>query len=425
MESKIRLGLCIALAAALALPCSVGADQQPGEVALSPALAKLDKDDATLGKDTQQLAARAHKVSQMLDKSGKLLGVPAKLASDLGKLETMMKQLDSAVEVVEVIPQAREDAKRFRDSLAPVLKDVTAAKQEAQKLADRVAPVKKVVDKAAPKAEKLSQDLTAFDKEVLQNVPPAVRIGQSCVNKSLDAKKACMQGKLDGKAEELDKLLLEMDKVIKPLIASYVPTMPALSALGKFDVDIKLLDNLCQRMEHLEKRLAALQGPLSDLTKLLDSGFKVHFLKHSVEVKMRIIVQGADAIEKEIEHILSKEVWKIAKEFGIGKLVKSLQEDAQKELDKALKKLDLSALASLGAVKDLENFEAKLDDLLSGFPKDFSIPTFDAKLPNFGLPGVSVGINLSLISPDLKWISPNVFDLKSPSICTGVSYECK
>lgn len=429
MKSAIR-NFCLALlpAAIFVFPGLVSGANLPSPV-LSPALQELDKNSATLDTDVKQLSIRSHKVSQVLGISAKGMAVPSKLASDLAKLETALKQLDRAAEIAEVVPQAREDAKKLRSSIAPLLKDVTAAKDKARKIADKIEPLRTMVAKASANAENLSKGLTLFEQDLLQYEPTVTQISQTCVNASADSNKACMQTKVDEKAKELDKLVVEMDRVIKPLVASYVPSMPALVLLGEFNTNLKLIEELEHQIEMLESKIDVMMSPLNELAKLIDKEFRVSFHvpllgSHSVGVSMRIIIQGANAVEKEIEHLLSKAAWKVAKEFGIGKLVKSLEDDAKKELDGTLKKLHLNPNLSLAALKDLEKLEAPVEKLLATFQKDFTVPSFDLKLPDFGLPGIAHGFDLHLIGIDLNWLAPNGFDLKKPGLCNAVSYGC-
>ncbi len=435
MESTIKhYYFVVLLVTCFILPGRAHGDNQQSSstssgVTLSVALKELDNNSAILETDVKQLSVRAHKVSQVLDISAKGLAVPSKLASVLTKLETVLKQLDRAAEIVEAVPQAREDAKKLRSSIEPLLKDVTTAKEKARRIADKIEPVRITVAKSSVNAENFSKGLALFDHDLLQHEPAATQICQTCINGSADSNKACMQSKVDEKASQINKLVVEMDRIIKPLVASYVPSMPVLAILDEFNIKMALFDDLQHQIDMLESKIDVMLSPLNELTKLLDKEFRVKFHvpllgEHSVGVGMRTIIQGSNAIEKEIEHLLSKAAWKVAKEFGVGKIVKSIEEDAHKELDNTLKKLHLNPVLSLAALKDLGNIESPVDKLLAAFPRDFTIPSFDLKLADFGLPGIAHGFDLHLIGINLNWLAPKGFDLKNLGLCKEISYGC-
>jgi hypothetical protein len=436
MKSTIRQSCFAALLVVFcALPGLAQGDNQQSQsssagVSLSPALKGLDASTAVLDQDVKQLSVRAHKVSQVLNISAKGLAVPSQVSSDLHKLASALKQLDKAAETAEAVPQARENAKKLRSSIGPVLKDVTAAKEKAHDIADKVEPVIITVAKASLNAERLSKGLALFDHDLLQHEPAAAQISQTCVNGAADGKKVCMKTKVDEKADQVDQLVVEMDRVIKPLVASYVPSMPALLRLDEFNASMKQFEELLHQIERLESKIEVMLSPLHELEKLLDKEFRVKFHvpllgSHSVGVGMRTIIKGSNAVEKEIEHVLSKTAWKVAKEFGVGKLVKSLEKDAQKEMDSVLNKLHLNPVLSLTSLKNLGDMEAPVDKLIAALSKDFSIPAFDLKHPDFGLPGIAHGFDLHMIGTNLNWLAPNGFELQKLSLCKEVSYGCK
>jgi uncharacterized protein involved in exopolysaccharide biosynthesis len=116
---------------------------------------------------------------------------------------------------------------------------------------------------------------------------------------------------------------------------------------------------------------------LHDLHALFSKSFSVKFpypsptwenpfrIKHySLDIGFGTIIKGSGAIEKEIEHLLSKELYKTAKLFGLEKLVKELEEQAQRELNNVLKDLHMDFKVE---ILDLNKLEQRLNDLDKGF----------------------------------------------------------
>ncbi|HYF96019.1 MAG TPA: hypothetical protein VD969_27720 [Symbiobacteriaceae bacterium] len=102
-----------------------------------------------------------------------------------------------------------------------------------------------------------------------------------------------------------------------------------------------------------------LADPLKELEALLDRKFGVDLefripprigkkVTLNVSISCSTILQGADAIEKEIERIIGKVAWKALKVVGVGKFVKYLIAEANSALDPILRKIGLGVIIPVG-----------------------------------------------------------------------------
>lgn len=408
----------------------------PPQAYESAALKKLDSDSKNLYKDQEQLVSRVNTVKTALSDTDKGLGALEKLQSDLAKLEDALKAADKAAETAEAIPQAHDKAKKIRDTISPALSKVSSARKRLDAIVARTKPLRPKLQKASKAAGGLATGLGALNSDVVAHVPDATAAAEACLQKAPDAKKQCISSSLDSKANGIDGLVTEYDRVVKALIATPGPWLPSTSFLDPVNGQLREIEGLCGNLEALTDRLNALTSQLKTLNQVLDQEFSFSFpypnptwknpvrISHKkVSIGFRTIIKGANAIENEIEKYLSKALWKVLKGLGVGKFVHELQDKANDAVNSAMKAVNFDVDVNLPSLQPIYDFEGSLNGLQSGI-NGLKFPKVGADLPNFGLPGVKPGLDLRGIQGSLKFFAPNGFNLRAPNLCTNATYGC-
>lgn len=137
----------------------------------------------------------------------------------------------------------------------------------------------------------------------------------------------------------------------------------------------------------LSSSLQDVEGPLKDVGRLLTESFSVSFpypnpdkthwfrISHyTLRIKMTTIIGGAEKIEQEIEHILSGFLYKVAKLFGLERLINDLVAQANKATKKVIDTLHLDFKVNIpgldGFQGDLNNVTAKFKAATPSFALD-------------------------------------------------------
>ncbi len=404
-----------------------------GAPAKSASLSRLDVDAIQLNADMMALHTRLQDIHKVLWTTKKLLAAPGILASDLKKLETELKLLDGLLNTAQAVPQFREDAKKAKQQIDVVLKEVSAARARAEDLEHRVEPYKPKIESADNKVQKIDTNAERFRRFFAEPMPTYTKVAQTCVSNAAQDRMSCMQRAVDDKANKLDKGVQEMDKVVKLALTN----LPDIVPLKKLDADFEAIDAIGDKVEAMIKRIHEMTGALRELQSLLDKKIGASFpypdptwknplrvSHYEVKVKMRTILNGAKAIEDEIEHALSKTLWQAAKVFGVGKLVNAIKRDAEKELDGIKKKLHLNQSLRIPELAKLEGAFGNINAALVNFPFDFSLnlPDFSPDAPSLNFGGHF--IDLSAIKKLMNELAPNGLSGAPAKICTGVSYGC-
>ncbi len=408
----------------------------PPQAYESPSLKKLDSDSRSLYKDQEQLVSRVNTAKTALSDTDKGLGALETLQSDLAKLESALRAADKAAETAEVIPQAHDKAKKIRDTISPALAKVSSARKRLDAIVARTKPLRPKLQKASKAAGDLAAGLGLLNSEVVANIPGATAAAEACLLKAPDAKKPCITSSLDSKANGIDGLVTEYDRVVKALIATPEPWLPSTAFLDPVQAQLKAISALCSNIEALTGRLDTLTSQLKELNKVLDKDFSFSFpypnpswkkpwrISHKkVSIGFRTIIKGANAIENAIEKYLSKALWKVLKGLGVGKFVHELQDKANDAVNSAMKAVKFDVDVNLPSLQPLYDFEASLNGLARGVD-GLKFPAVGNKMPNFGLPGVKAGLDLRGIQGSLSFFAPNGFNLRAPNLCTGATYGC-
>jgi len=391
-----------------------------------PSLLKLDQDTARLDADTLALSDRLDKTSKRLDQLAKRLAIPGQLAKVLAAIETQMVTAQKGAKMAEGVPQLAEKAKRFGASLTPALANVKAARAKADAIAKRLEPVRKNAEKFSGYAAKTALGLDGFSAGVLRHEPDVTYCIQFAIAYNDDPVKACVQQKADDLAAKLDPIVVELDKVIAPLLTTLDMKAPALAALDGFDANITPVEDLKKKAEALQKKLKAMCDALQALEEKMESSFTVSIPylvgSYDIKVSMAIILKGSAAIGDYIKEKVSGAVWTAAKAFGLGKIVEILTDKANKAVNAIMDKVDFKMDLSL-PLDPLNNLESRLPALEAAFPGSFSMPQLDTSLPSFGLPGVPAGLDLRQLALSLKEVSPGCASGNTRHL-TGFTYGC-
>lgn len=408
--------------------------EQKGE---SAALQRLNSDAKALDADQLSLMARVRNTQDFLDTTANRLGMLSTLDADLKRLEKAINAVYAAAETAEAIPQAREKAKKVKETLAPAKANVTAARERLDKIVAKTEPLRQKLQTAADKAGQLNEGLWAIDQGIITQIPHATAIANRCLVRSADAKKPCVSKSLDSKADDIDSVVLEYDKAVRLLLTNPAPWLPSLDFFNPFGLELNGIDGMRADLERLISRMEGLASQLEKLNAVLDKSFSFSFpypdptvtnplrtSDYEVKVGFRIILKGVDAIENEIEKVLSSFLWSVLKDLGVGKYVEKLQNEANKAVNYAMDLVHFDVDLNLPSMDPLSPFEQALAELEADI-NGIKIPQVGENLPGFGMPGLPSGINLGDIPASFRFFSPNGWDWNSPGICDGVTYGCK
>lgn len=402
----------------------------------SDAVKKLNDDGQTLYRDQAQLITRVENVRDFLDTSSNRLGLLETIDSSLKKTEKSLRALDKAAAAAEAIPQARAKAKNLRSSLDATLKKVTAARVRMDAVVAKTKPARIKLENAAAKADKLRLALWGVNEGVLAKMPIALGAASYCVRQIPDEKRPCAQQKVDDKCSAVNPAVADYDRVVKVLIFTPEPWLPSMSFFNPFSAELDELERLREEVDALLSRVEKLEGEMRGLLRLLDMKFGFSFpypnpswtnparISHyHVSVSFSKIVEGVNAIEREIEHILSGFLWKVLKKLGVGKYINDLKNQAEHEANRMLKAVHFDIDLGLPDFSPLDPFEKSIAGL-PGAIDLLKFPSFDTSLPGFGLPGITPDLSLGDIENSLKFFSPNGLLPNMPRPCDGVRYGC-
>lgn len=397
---------------------------------------KLAADSRELYQDQARLVSRVETVQNFLDTSANRLGLLETIDADLKAAEKGLKALDKAAAAAEAIPQAREKAKKLRASLDATLKKTTAARERMDAVVARTKPVREKLENAADKAGKLRLALWGVNEGVVANVPKALALAAGCLGKAPADKRDCAQRNVDEKCRAVDPAVAEYDRVVKLLLYTPEPWLPSMSFFDPFSAELDALERLRADVEALKDRVQKLEEELHGLLRLLDMKFGFSFpypnptwtnparISHyHVKVSFAKIVEGTNAIEREIEHVLSGFLWKMLRRAGIGKYVDDLKDQADRAAGRLLKSVHFDIDLGLPDFGPLDAFDASIGGLPAAIDL-LRFPSLDLSLPGFGLPGVNPGLSLGDIEKSLGFFSPKGLLPDLPGLCDGVSYGC-
>jgi hypothetical protein len=403
----------------------------------SASLRRLDQDSRQLYDDQDKLIIRVQDMQEFLSTSADRLGMLSTLDADLKKLEKAVNSAYTAAEAAAAIPQAREKANKVKESLAPVKANVTAARQRVDKIVAKTEPIRKKLDSAADKAGKVRAALYVINEGAIANMRFPISIAAGCVKKTPADKRDCASRNVDDTADKVDTVVREYDRVVRLLLTKPDPWLPSLQFFNPFSTELDSIDALRKDLEALIARLENLTSGLNGIADVINQSFSfsfpypdpkwdnpLHTSNYKVSIGFGVIIRGADAIESEIEHVLSSFLWDILKGLGVGKFVKQLQNDAERAVNYAMDKVNFGVNVDLPNMDVLAPFEAGLDKLEADIDA-LQFPTIDTKLPSYGFPDVDPSVNFKSIDLSVNFFNPGGLEWNNPDVCRGASYGCK
>lgn len=375
----------------------------------------LRPETVDLYKDQAALIARVDKVETTLQTASDRLGVLSTLEADLKALEVAVNSSYAAAEAAETIPQAREKAGRIKKSLGTLKVSVTNARQRLSAITAKTEPIRKKLAAVATAARELKTGLTGINEGIVAQMPAAGDYTAGCLPAvTLN----CALQKISGTTGQTLSLVKAYDKQVERLLATPEGLLPELNIFDPFSANLSAIDDLRKEIAKLSKSLEPLTRALAGVNNVLNMSFGFSFpypdptptdplrtSNYSVNVSFRTIVKGVGAIEDEIEDKLSSFLWGVLKGLGVDSYVKSLQNQANAAVDKALEAVNLNLkldLPDLGALDAFENAEKLLSTKLDGI----TFPAIDAKLTSFGLPGIPDSLDLTRLAAALKFYNP-------------------
>lgn len=375
----------------------------------------LKPEAADLYQDQAALIARVDKVETALQTASDRLGVLSTLEADLRALELAVDSSYTAAQAVETIPQAREKAGRVKKSLGTLKVNVTNARQRLSAITAKTEPIRVKLAAVAKAARGLETGLTGINEGIVGRMPGAIDYTVGCLP---EVTLNCALQNISGTTGRTLVLVKAYDKEVERLLASPVGLLPELNIFDPFSNDLNAIDDLRREIEKLSNSLEPLTKALGRVNDVLNLSFGFSFpypdptltnplrtSDYDVSISFRTIVKGVGAIEDEIEAKLSGFLWGVLKSLGVDGYVKSLQDQANAAVDKALEAVNLDLnmdLPDLGALDAFEEAERLLSMKLDGI----TFPAIDVKLPSFGLPGMPGDLDLLKLDAALKFYNP-------------------
>lgn len=351
------------------------------------AVQKLDSDINTLSGTVSQMLSTCQNLHEKLQYADKLLSIPSKISSDLKKLQQALSTVKGLLTAASLVPELKTAAKTMTDGINAINAPIADAVKSLDELSKALKPIQDGVEKTDAADQKLIKGLTEF-KSGLNRYKTAVDNAQKCISSLPDGdNKKTMQSDLDTLANASDKRVAQINTAIANAKNAYESLKEIIAS--ELDPALELMKPIEQAIEQLDGKLVHLMDPLRELGKLMDKYFSVSFpypdptwskpwrISHyELRISMKKIVNGAGAIEKEIEHLLSSALYKAAKIFGLSKLIHELINDASKELNVIKGKLHLDfkiEIPGLDKIKDaVHKAEAAADKLKSKLSVDVS-----------------------------------------------------
>ncbi|HEX8964064.1 MAG TPA: hypothetical protein VF801_13765 [Rhodocyclaceae bacterium] len=391
-----------------------------------PQLIQLENDSSQLYKDQGQLIGRVGRDQTALSLSAKALGLLTTTAASVAAADTEITELQQVAQAMADMPEKdiSEVGNQILGVLRPMKAQLHAANTRLGPIAKAAEPIREKLKLLATGAETLKTDLTNVNNLIVFNLTPLSNVVDGCLAFNVPLPVLdCSNRRVSDAASQTDKAVLEYDRVVRLLLTSPDVSLPDMEVLlAPLNIEIDALVALAQDIDKLRRQLDALSHDLKDLRALIDGSFCFKFpafgRHHDVCVGFKTIMSGGEAIEKEIEHLLSKELWKALKVLGVKHFIHDLQNDAEKALHSVLGVIERDLNLKVPDIAVLGRVESALEGLAKKLP-NINYPTMNLKLPSFGLPHIRVDI-------DLRWLPQflGTFTGIGPASCSPVWAGC-
>lgn len=366
--------------------CALLPAELPPPVFASGAVDRLRDDVAKFDKVLNTYIVTGQKLDGDIQIVLKGLDLVEKMGKDLQNLDNALTTVEKLLPIAEAIPQTEEQAKSVSAGIAKIHPSVTRASDAVNNFNAKVAPARKNLEEFDSKLQKLISAAQTFERRL--NVYTAdIAKADECVS-SLPAgsAKEAMQTKLDQLANASDKRVLQATKLLTDIIAVLNDVKQVIDQ--EVRVAMEPLYDLETEIENLYRNIKALINPLHELKALFSKSFSVSFKYPSptwkdpfrektctIDIGFETILKGAGAIESEMKHLLSNELFKVAKWFGIEKLVKELESKAQDELKDILKDLHLDFKVEIPGLDNMPELLNALDKAMGDLVPKLTLDT--------------------------------------------------
>lgn len=318
----------------------------------------------------------------------KVADTPSMVEARAHSLHTALKKVISWLDIIVVIPNMsfQRKVRDLSKKCAEMNDKVQKVRDTAKKIDAAIKPARKVIDNLDKQLKNL---VKAIDKVV-----PKLKDHKSRASDSQDCVNALPEGSVkQGLQKDLNKWFDEANAVLKPADKNVRTILSKIEDLEDFIKNhavpnIDVFDKFQTDMDHLNYDiLRKLLKPLEDVAWVLRQDFEVKFpylnptLKnpmnisdYKLHISMMVIIKGTKEIEDTIEKYLSWALMKAAREFGIDKLIKSLEDEAWYLMNATLKRLHLPTDISLPGLDSIEEkFELLEKSLLAFSEQDTDV----------------------------------------------------
>jgi len=342
----------------------------------SKSVTQLSKDTASLSTTLDIYIKTTQKVDSTLLNVKGMLEVPQELSADLEQLISGIKTVRTLLTTASVVPQIRSKANAMLKSIGGLEKQIIDAKKKIDEFDKKIAPLREKIDKIEKRFKKAIDAAIIFKKR-LQEFVAALQGADKCISSWPEGDfKKDLQADFDKTADASDKWIKGLDASLQAVIKKLNDIEGSLEK--KIEPLLAPIDEIENQVADLRKKLQGIVKPLQAVINKLNQEFSFSFRypnptwknpfrtsHYKVTISMRIIIQGANAIEREIERILSKILWKILETLGVGQFVKQLQNQANKALSSVLSALHLDFNIQIPGLSKLAGALTNLSDALT------------------------------------------------------------
>lgn len=376
IEGKRLVAAGVALALLSAAPHAT-AQSSPAVAAFVTSANALSTAVGTFSTSVQQLNG------DLIYVQGKL-ALPGKLASDLTQLDTLLDSSKTLLNAASLVPDLQSATSVMIDGINTTQPPVQSAQAAATNFDNGLKPIDDPVNALQGTVNTLAGDIGRFQQGLAGYVNGVTRV-QQCIAGQPAAARQKLQDALDKLAGASTASIANVNRALGAT-AGTVTTLTQ-TVEGNLHPAFDPINAIESAIAGLSTSLQGVEGPLKDIGRLLTESFSVSFpypnpdkthwfrISHyTLRIKMTTILNGAEKIEQEIEHILSGFLYKVAKLFGLERLINDLVSQADKATKKVIDTLHLDFTVKIpgldGFQGDLDNVTAKFKAAVPGLALD-------------------------------------------------------
>jgi len=366
-----------------AAPRATPQNKQPSPAPKPAAPADLHSTDATrLKADVTTLNSTLDKYIKVgnkadLDLTVVITGIDivAILNTDLTNIDQDSAVVRDLLGIAKQVPELKDQASMLLSALEkakPSVKQAQKATSEANAslmpTRNRLNTVDKAVRTLVSTAGTLEKTLSVYSAALMKAEQCAAGLPPGKTRDSI-------QDNINHQSSDVDPYVVKANDGLVDIINAVNSIEQSIQSNTR--QVIEPIHKIEQEVDAVERKIHAAVNPLHELSALFKKEFSAEFpypsptwknpvrIKHyNISIGFKVILQGEHAVEKEIEKMLSKDMYKAAKIFGLEKLVKGIVHDATKELNSIKGKLSLNInmeIPGIDMIKpDLDAFEREL-----------------------------------------------------------------